>query len=75
MAEEKKSHDLGPDEKYPEEPTRHEVAQDTDRRKSVALNIVENPLKVGCPTVSSLGSCRRVLRLHLCVALTLSKLA
>jgi tRNA 2-selenouridine synthase SelU len=46
MAEEKKSHDLTPEyEKDGGEQTRRELAQDTDRRKSVALNIVENPLK------------------------------
>jgi hypothetical protein len=61
MAEEKKSHDITPDEKYEEGPTRHELAQETtDRRKSVALNIVENPLKVRRPTISSLGSWIRV---------------
>lgn len=46
MSEEKKSHDITPDENVAEEPQKHELVQETNRRKSVALNIVENPLRV-----------------------------
>lgn len=48
MAEEKVSHDITPDEKVAEDVGKHEheLAAETERRKSVALNIVENPLKV-----------------------------
>lgn len=49
MAEEKVSHDITPDEKVAEDVGKHEheLAAETERRKSVALNIVENPLKRG----------------------------
>lgn len=47
MTEAKVSHDIMPDEKISESPPKYdEHAEDTGRRKSVALNIVENPLKV-----------------------------
>ena len=48
MAEEKVSHDISPDEKVAEDAQKqeHQFAEQTERRKSVALNIVENPLRV-----------------------------
>ncbi len=48
MADEKVSQELVPDAKvaHDTQEHEHELAQGTERRKSVALNIVENPLKV-----------------------------
>ena len=59
MAEEKKSQDLVPGEKI-EQSEKHEgteiIPDDAGRRKSVALNIVENPLKVRSHMTTKLHS-------------------